>query len=216
MQQQVLKSKTKRNKRLKCTFAIKSSCASCWLWAYIIFGCASSRGFWLNPSICTGCWRNFAMWIMDTWASIIRWDMVSLLLFLAFLSECGPINTETITCKLSIPIHQINKKSLWLLFSTTNISCYKFSCWLSVYESVIWSLVGPCCVMIFCTLITFALGLRAAFTLKDHIEGYGNLRYTSIHRSLLFFYQINRLKSSWDIDFLIPTCNSICISFSSV
>lgn len=30
--------------------------------------------------------------------------------------------------------------------------------------------------MICCTLITFALGLRAAFTLKDHIEGYGNLR----------------------------------------
>lgn len=50
------------------------------------------------------------------------------------------------------------------------------SCWLSLYESVIWSLVGPCCVMILCTLITLTMGLKAAFTLKDHIEGYGNLR----------------------------------------
>jgi len=45
-----------------------------------------------------------------------------------------------------------------------------------VYESVIWSLVGPCCVMILSTLITLTMSLRAAFTLKDHIEGYGNLR----------------------------------------
>jgi cadherin EGF LAG seven-pass G-type receptor 1 len=30
--------------------------------------------------------------------------------------------------------------------------------------------------MIVCSLITFGMGLRAAFTLKDHIEGYGNLR----------------------------------------
>lgn len=45
-----------------------------------------------------------------------------------------------------------------------------------MYESVIWSLVGPCCVMILSTLITLTMSLRAAFTLKDHIEGYGNLR----------------------------------------
>ena len=77
-------------------------------------------------------------------------------------------------------ILQVHCTPLLMLFLTENVSYSEFSCWLSVYESVIWSLVGPCCVMIFCTLITLGLGLRAAFTLKDHIEGYGNLRYTPL------------------------------------
>lgn len=51
-----------------------------------------------------------------------------------------------------------------------------FSCWLSLYESVIWSLIGPACVIVFLNLGVLIFALRAAFTLKDHVAGYGNLR----------------------------------------
>jgi len=52
-----------------------------------------------------------------------------------------------------------------------------YFCWLSVYESVIWSLIGPTCLAVAITVIVLLLCIRAAFTLKDHVLGYGNLRY---------------------------------------
>lgn len=51
-----------------------------------------------------------------------------------------------------------------------------FFCWLSLYESVIWSLIGPAGVIVFLNLGVLIFALRAAFTLKDHVAGYGNLR----------------------------------------
>lgn len=53
----------------------------------------------------------------------------------------------------------------------------RYSCWLSLYESVVWSLVGPVGLVVIINLIVLLLSLRAAFTLKDHVAGYGNLRY---------------------------------------
>lgn len=49
-------------------------------------------------------------------------------------------------------------------------------CWLSLYESVVWSLIGPVCAMAFVNLIVLMASIRAAFTLKDHVLGFGNLR----------------------------------------
>lgn len=49
-------------------------------------------------------------------------------------------------------------------------------CWLSLYESVVWSLIGPVCAMAIVNLGILALSVRAAFTLKDHVMGFGNLR----------------------------------------
>ncbi|XP_055589136.1 protocadherin-like wing polarity protein stan isoform X4 [Uranotaenia lowii] len=49
-------------------------------------------------------------------------------------------------------------------------------CWLSVYESVIWWLVGPIVVMSSVNLIILFLSVKAAFTIKDHVLGFGNLR----------------------------------------
>lgn len=51
-----------------------------------------------------------------------------------------------------------------------------YFCWLSIYESVVWSLVGPVSLAVAITLITLMLSIKAAFTLKDHVLGYGNLR----------------------------------------
>ncbi|XP_053689361.1 protocadherin-like wing polarity protein stan isoform X2 [Sabethes cyaneus] len=49
-------------------------------------------------------------------------------------------------------------------------------CWLSVYESVIWWLVGPIVVMSVANLLILFLSVKAAFTIKDHVMGFGNLR----------------------------------------
>lgn len=50
------------------------------------------------------------------------------------------------------------------------------SCWLSVYESVVWWLVGPIAGMSILNLLILFVSLKAAFTLKDHVLGFGNLR----------------------------------------
>jgi cadherin EGF LAG seven-pass G-type receptor 1 len=53
---------------------------------------------------------------------------------------------------------------------------YLCSCWLSIYESVVWSLIGPVCVVVLLNLGVLVFSVRAAFTLKDHVMGFGNLR----------------------------------------
>ncbi|XP_058836851.1 protocadherin-like wing polarity protein stan isoform X3 [Topomyia yanbarensis] len=49
-------------------------------------------------------------------------------------------------------------------------------CWLSVYESVIWWLVGPIVAMSIVDLLILFVSVKAAFTIKDHVLGFGNLR----------------------------------------
>ncbi|XP_052128982.1 protocadherin-like wing polarity protein stan isoform X1 [Frankliniella occidentalis] len=51
-----------------------------------------------------------------------------------------------------------------------------YFCWLSLYESVVWSLIGPVCCAVLINLIVLLMAIRAAFTLKDHIMAFGNLR----------------------------------------
>ncbi|XP_031351868.1 protocadherin-like wing polarity protein stan isoform X2 [Photinus pyralis] len=51
-----------------------------------------------------------------------------------------------------------------------------YFCWVSLYESVVWSLVGPICLLVFINLSVLVFSIRAAFTLQDHVLGFGNLR----------------------------------------
>lgn len=57
-----------------------------------------------------------------------------------------------------------------------NQNHFIFSCWLSVYESVVWWLVGPIAGMSLVNLMILFVSVRAAFNMKDHILGFGNLR----------------------------------------
>lgn len=45
-----------------------------------------------------------------------------------------------------------------------------------MYESVVWWLVGPIAGMSLVNLVILFVSVRAAFTMKDHILGFGNLR----------------------------------------
>ncbi|XP_054168820.1 protocadherin-like wing polarity protein stan [Oppia nitens] len=49
-------------------------------------------------------------------------------------------------------------------------------CWLSIYESIIWSLVAPICVAIIINLVVFLLAIQASVQIKEAISDYGNLR----------------------------------------
>ncbi|CAG9865104.1 unnamed protein product [Phyllotreta striolata] len=51
-----------------------------------------------------------------------------------------------------------------------------YFCWVSLYESVVWSLVGPICLLVLINVLVLAFSVRAAFTLQDHVLGFGNLR----------------------------------------
>ncbi|KAJ8975858.1 hypothetical protein NQ317_015895 [Molorchus minor] len=51
-----------------------------------------------------------------------------------------------------------------------------YFCWVSLYESVVWSLVGPICLLVLINVCILILSIRAAFTLQDHVLGFGNLR----------------------------------------
>ncbi|XP_066248043.1 protocadherin-like wing polarity protein stan isoform X1 [Euwallacea similis] len=51
-----------------------------------------------------------------------------------------------------------------------------YFCWLSLYESVVWSSVGPTCIVTFVNLCILLVSIRAAFTIQDHVLGFGNLR----------------------------------------
>ncbi|KAB7505845.1 Cadherin EGF LAG seven-pass G-type receptor 1 [Armadillidium nasatum] len=50
-------------------------------------------------------------------------------------------------------------------------------CWLSIYESVAWALVGPVCFIVVVILFVFVFAIRASLTIKGHVEGFGNLSY---------------------------------------
>lgn len=56
------------------------------------------------------------------------------------------------------------------------LNIFYFSCWLSVYEPVVWWLVGPIAGMSIVNLLILFVSVKAAFTLKDHVLGFGNLR----------------------------------------
>ncbi|CAH1153853.1 unnamed protein product [Phaedon cochleariae] len=51
-----------------------------------------------------------------------------------------------------------------------------YFCWVSLHESVVWSLVGPICLLVLINLFVLVFSIRAAFTLQDHVLGFGNLR----------------------------------------
>jgi len=48
---------------------------------------------------------------------------------------------------------------------------------LSLYEGIVWGMVGPILICVVATLVTFLIAVRAAFTLKDQVVDSGNMRF---------------------------------------
>ena len=76
-----------------------------------------------------------------------------------FIVHSVSVSSDTITLPLAV-------------MSSGNI----YFCWLSIHESVIWAMVGPVFVLVTATLVNLVMAIRASLSLKDHVEGFGNLR----------------------------------------
>lgn len=50
------------------------------------------------------------------------------------------------------------------------------SCWVSCHEPVVWWVVVPAAVYAAAAFVFLAGATRAAFTVRDHVTGFGNLR----------------------------------------
>lgn len=53
---------------------------------------------------------------------------------------------------------------------------YDRSCWVSCHEPVVWWAVVPAAVYAAAAFVFLAGATRAAFTVRDHVTGFGNLR----------------------------------------
>ncbi|XP_043461123.1 protocadherin-like wing polarity protein stan isoform X2 [Leptopilina heterotoma] len=84
-----------------------------------------------------------------------------------------------------------------------------YFCWLSVYETVIWAMIGPICIAIFLNFCILIMSVRAAFTLKEHILGFGNLR-TLLWLSVA---SLPLLGATWTLAVLSASENSPTLSY---
>ncbi|XP_066601005.1 protocadherin-like wing polarity protein stan [Prorops nasuta] len=84
-----------------------------------------------------------------------------------------------------------------------------YFCWLSIYETVIWALIGPVCAAILVNFCILVMCIRAAFTLKEHIMGFGNLR-TLLWLSVA---SLPLLGSTWTLAVLNASENSPTLSY---
>ncbi|GLV44458.1 starry night [Carabus blaptoides fortunei] len=110
------------------------------------------------------------------WLCVFSWNLVDSVHLYRMLTEMRDINHGQMpfyfTMGYVLPAVVV---SLPVGARVDQYGNYYF-CWLSLYESVVWSLIGPVCAMACINLAVLALSIRAAFTLKDHVMGFGNLR----------------------------------------
>ncbi|XP_063987386.1 protocadherin-like wing polarity protein stan [Diachasmimorpha longicaudata] len=84
-----------------------------------------------------------------------------------------------------------------------------YFCWLSIYETVVWALIGPICVAVLLNFCILMMSVKAAFTLKEHIMGFGNLR-TLLWLSVA---SLPLLGTTWTLAVLNASENSPMLSY---
>ncbi|XP_034944720.1 protocadherin-like wing polarity protein stan isoform X2 [Chelonus insularis] len=84
-----------------------------------------------------------------------------------------------------------------------------YFCWLSIYETVVWALIGPICVVVITNFCILIMSVKAAFTLKEHIMGFGNLR-TLLWLSVA---SLPLLGTTWTLAVLNASENSSMLSY---
>ncbi|XP_065199574.1 protocadherin-like wing polarity protein stan [Planococcus citri] len=150
-----------------------------------------------------------AMGLHYLWLSVMCWSLVSSLHLYRMLTEMRDVNHGQMgfyhSLGYGLPAIIVG---LSVGVRADQYGNY-FFCWLSLYESVVWSLVGPVCVLVICKLIVLLLSLRAAFTLKDHVAGYGNLR-TLLWLSVV---SLPLLVAVWMLELLAGTERDVILTY---
>ncbi|KAG5887440.1 hypothetical protein JTB14_003292 [Gonioctena quinquepunctata] len=110
------------------------------------------------------------------WLAAFSWMLVDALHLYRMLTEMRDINHGPMRFYYSMGyVAPAVVVSLAVGVRAHQYGNYYF-CWVSLYESVVWSLVGPICLLVFVNLFVLVFSIRAAFTLQDHVLGFGNLR----------------------------------------
>ncbi|KAK6640052.1 hypothetical protein RUM43_008329 [Polyplax serrata] len=86
-----------------------------------------------------------------------------------------------------------------------------YFCWLSIYESVVWSLVGPVSLAVAVTMAILMLSIRAAFTLKNHVLGYGNLRHAAFPKFVIYLMDYCVITLVWVSVIFLPLLGIVWI-----
>ncbi|XP_023246804.1 protocadherin-like wing polarity protein stan [Copidosoma floridanum] len=153
--------------------------------------------------------KLIAIGLHYSWLSTFAWTMVDSLHLYRMLTEMRDINHGQMgfyyTLGYAVPAIIVG---LTIGVRADQYGNFYF-CWLSIYENVIWSLIGPVCLAFCINFFTLIMSVRAAFTLKEHIMGFGNLR-TLLWLSIS---SLPLLGATWTLAVLGASENSSTLSY---
>ncbi|KAL7299168.1 hypothetical protein TKK_0007766 [Trichogramma kaykai] len=153
--------------------------------------------------------KIIAIGLHYSWLSTFAWTLVDSIHLYRMLTEMRDINHGQMgfyyTMGYGIPAIIVG---LTVGVRADQYGNFYF-CWLSIYENVIWALIGPICAMVFVNFSVLILSVRVAFTLKDHVMGFGNLR------TLLWLAvaSLPLLGTTWTLAVLSASENSPTLSY---
>ncbi|CAG0915025.1 unnamed protein product [Notodromas monacha] len=122
-----------------------------------------------------GC-KFVAMSLHYLWMSVFAWMVVDALHVYRMLTELRDVNHGGMRVYLALGYGAPAVVTALAVGVRADQFGTVYFCWLSMYESVIWSLVGPICTMIVATLVILVLAFRASLDLKGRVDGFANLR----------------------------------------
>ncbi|XP_016844332.1 protocadherin-like wing polarity protein stan isoform X2 [Nasonia vitripennis] len=153
--------------------------------------------------------KLIAIGLHYAWLSTFSWTLVDTVHLYRMLTEMRDINHGQMrfyyTLGYAVPAIIVG---LTIGVRADQYGNFYF-CWLSIYENVIWSLIGPICLMVLVNFCILIMSVRAAFTLKEHVMGFGNLR-TLLWLSVA---SLPLLGTTWTLAVLGASENSPTLSY---
>ncbi|KAF7994935.1 hypothetical protein HCN44_004407 [Aphidius gifuensis] len=144
-----------------------------------------------------------------TWLSAFAWTLVDSIHLYRMLTEMRDVNHGQMgfyyTMGYAMPAIIVG---LTIGVRADQYGNFYF-CWLSIYETVVWALIGPVCAAVFINFCILIMSIKAAFCLKEHIMGFGNLR-TLLWLSVV---SLPLLGSTWTLAVLNASENSPMLSY---
>ncbi|XP_055850573.1 protocadherin-like wing polarity protein stan isoform X3 [Episyrphus balteatus] len=146
----------------------------CVFFAELLFfvGMQSRRNLLENEFPC----KLIAICLHYTWLAAFAWTTVDCVHLYRMLTEMRDINHGPMGFYFSMGYGA----PAIVVGLSVGVRAHEYGnslfCWLSVYEPVVWWLVGPIAGMSVINLLILFVSVKAAFTLKDHVLGFGNLR----------------------------------------
>ncbi|XP_044577360.1 protocadherin-like wing polarity protein stan isoform X2 [Cotesia glomerata] len=144
-----------------------------------------------------------------SWLSAFAWTLVDSIHLYRMLTEMRDVNHGQMrfyyTIGYAIPAIIVG---LTIGVRADQYGNFYF-CWLSIYETVVWSLIGPICLAVVINFLILIISVKAAFTLKEHIMGFGNLR-TLLWLSVA---SLPLLGATWTLAVLSASENSPILSY---